>query len=158
MRIRTKTAMGILMLTGSLLAGRKMIDPNIFPKAEEGVERYVIVLPQKQHETRSKIELVVGMKQRVDCNQHWLRGKIEKRDLEGWGYSYYVAKDLSPGISTRRACQEAPSEKFVTMAPNLESFLRYNSKVPIVVYVPKGYELRYRLWSTDGMLYEASKR
>ena len=158
MRIGTKTVIGIFLLTGSLLAGHKMIDPNIFPKAEEGVERYVIVLPQKQDETRSKIELVVGSKQQVDCNQHWLRGKIEKKNLKGWGYSYYVVKELGPGISTRRACQEAPSEKFVTMAPSPEGFLRYNSKVPIVVYVPKGYELRYRLWSTDGTLHEAAKR
>ena len=25
--------------------------------------------------------------------------------------------------------------------------IRYNSRIPIVVYVPKGAEVRYRIWS-----------
>jgi len=27
--------------------------------------------------------------------------------------------------------------------------LRYNSKLPVVVYVPKGVEVRYRVWSAS---------
>jgi ecotin len=27
--------------------------------------------------------------------------------------------------------------------------LRYNSKLPIVIYTPKGVEVRYRLWSAS---------
>lgn len=29
---------------------------------------------------------------------------------------------------------------------------RYNSKLPIVVYVPKGYVLEYRIWKADEKL------
>ena len=28
--------------------------------------------------------------------------------------------------------------------------LRYNSRLPLVVYVPDGVEVRYRLWRADG--------
>jgi ecotin len=28
-------------------------------------------------------------------------------------------------------------------------FIRYNSRLPIVVYVPEGVEVRYRIWSAS---------
>jgi ecotin len=48
---------------------------------------------------------------------------------------------------TLRAIDESQPkvDRFVTVRgePNL---LRYNSRLPIVVYVPNGVEVRYRLW------------
>jgi ecotin len=38
--------------------------------------------------------------------------------------------------------------RFITLGG--EPFLvRYNSRLPIVVYVPKGVEVRYRLWKAE---------
>ena len=37
-------------------------------------------------------------------------------------------------------------KKFVT-APSL--LVPYNSRLPIVVYVPEGYEVRYRIWNAS---------
>ncbi len=38
--------------------------------------------------------------------------------------------------------------RFITLGG--EPFLlRYNSKLPIVVYVPEGVEVRYRIWTAD---------
>jgi ecotin len=38
--------------------------------------------------------------------------------------------------------------RFITLGG--EPFLiRYNSRLPIVVYVPKDVEVRYRIWSAD---------
>jgi ecotin len=34
--------------------------------------------------------------------------------------------------------------QFVTTAPLL---IPYNSRLPIVVYIPEGYEVRYRIWT-----------
>lgn len=39
-----------------------------------------------------------------------------------------------------------PVEAFVSYAPF--GPFRYNSRLPVVVYVPQGYEVRYRLWKT----------
>jgi ecotin len=40
------------------------------------------------------------------------------------------------------------SEKFVAVQG--DGYLqRYNSKLPVVVYVPKGFEVRYRTWSAQ---------
>jgi ecotin len=40
---------------------------------------------------------------------------------------------------------------------NLEDpFLRYNSKLPIVIYVPDGFSVRYRTWSADGAAQDAA--
>ena len=35
--------------------------------------------------------------------------------------------------------------------------LRYNSKLPLVVYVPEGVEVKYRLWSTEPELVVADE-
>jgi ecotin len=43
------------------------------------------------------------------------------------------------------------------VAVNLEDpMLRYNSKLPIVVYAPDGFSVRYRTWSVDADAIEAS--
>ena len=39
-------------------------------------------------------------------------------------------------------------EKFVTLGG--EPYLvRYNSRLPLVIYVPEGVEVRYRIWRAD---------
>ena len=43
---------------------------------------------------------------------------------------------------------DAPQvERFVSLSG--ETILRYNSRLPIVVYVPVGIEVRYRLWRAE---------
>jgi ecotin len=39
-------------------------------------------------------------------------------------------------------------ERFITLGgePDL---LRYNSRLPLVVYLPEGVEVRYRIWRAD---------
>jgi ecotin len=49
---------------------------------------------------------------------------------------------------------QAPITQFVTAAPLL---IRYNSRLPIVVYAPLGYEVKYRIWSALETLENASK-
>jgi ecotin len=42
-------------------------------------------------------------------------------------------------------------DRFVTLGG--EPFLiRYNSRLPVVVYVPEGVEVRYRIWSAGPAL------
>ncbi len=41
-------------------------------------------------------------------------------------------------------------DRFISLGG--EAMLRYNSRLPIVVYVPDGVEVRYRLWRAEPVL------
>ena len=128
-----------------------------FPLAEDGIDRFVIVLPHKEHgeEDAYRVEIIVGKEMLTDgVNLVRLGNTIEQRTLDGWGYSYYVVSGGSNTISTMMAPPEgAPLVKtFVNVTP---LHLRYNSRLPIVVYVPTGYEVRYRIWHADETIEKA---
>ena len=43
------------------------------------------------------------------------------------------------------------------MTANLDdALLRYNSKLPLVVYLPAGYEARYRIWAASEEMLKAT--
>ena len=114
-----------------------------FPAATDSLVRYVIKLEEKADEFAYKVELIPGKVMLVDCNRHGLNGKIEEKDLEGWGYNYYVFSSNGQVFSTQMMCFDPKEEKFVS---SQSLIVRYNSKLPIVIYAPKGYEIRYRIW------------
>jgi ecotin len=49
-------------------------------------------------------------------------------------------------MSTMMAAPEG-SEKVERFVPGSPLLIRYNSRLPIVVYAPEGYEIRYRIWA-----------
>ena len=122
-----------------------------FPKASDGMERFVIELPHKERdeEVGFKVELVVGKEMMTDgVNRVSLGATIEPKPLEGWGFTYYECAEVTPGPSTLIAVPPGTPKvkRFVTGRP-LQ--IRYNSRIPVVVYVPKGHEVRYRIWRAD---------
>ena len=53
------------------------------------------------------------------------------------------------------ACPEE-EKRSAFVAVNLDDpFVSYNSKLPIVVYVPEGFVVRYRVWSADNVMRDA---
>ena len=36
--------------------------------------------------------------------------------------------------------------------------LRYNSRLPVVVYVPQGFDVRYRIWTAGAQIGQARSR
>ena len=129
-----------------------------FPKAAEGMSRFVIVLPDKTRaqEGAFKVELIVGKMMDTDgVNRMFLSGKLEPKPLKGWGFTYYQAK-LGPAASTLIGVPPGtpPVHKFVAGPSQL---IRYNSRIPVVVYVPKGAEVRYRIWSATPDTKKAAK-
>lgn len=122
-----------------------------FPPAEEGMTRHVLQLPQAEDESALKVELVVGKVVQTDeKNRYFFGGKIEKQTIDGWGFTKYVVSKLGPMAGTMIAVDpDAPKvDRFITLGG--EPFLiRYNSRLPVVVYVPKGVEVRYRIWRAD---------
>jgi ecotin len=117
------------------------------------------VLPHKERgeEDLFKVELIVGKEMLTDgVNLIRLGNTIEARPLAGWGYTYYeVAGSSTNTISTMMAPPEgAPKIKQFITAPSLQ--VRYNSRLPIVIYVPNGYQVRYRIWQASGKIMEAT--
>ncbi len=117
-----------------------------FPAAEKGMVRHVIQVKKQKDESLFKVEIVPGKDMLVDCNHHTLMGQLEKKDLQGWGYDYYVFTSNGQTRSTLMACNKPKENKFV-QAQTL--IVRYNSKLPIVVYAPEGYSIQYKLWKAD---------
>jgi ecotin len=126
-----------------------------FPAAEAGMVRHAILLPPKKNEADFKVELIVGKKTTVDsANAAFYSGKIEEVNIQGWGYTRYVVKNLG-NIGQTLIGGGMPEERFVSLRPIL---VRYNSRLPIAVYVPNGAEVRYRLWSAPPDWSPAPKR
>jgi len=119
-----------------------------FPQAEEGMVRYVLQLPKQHDESVLKVELIVGKTVQVDeVNTYFFGGHIEKETIKGWGYQRYTINKIGPMGGTLMAVDpNAPKvDRFITLGGE-PYFIRYNSRLPIVVYVPKGVEVRYRIW------------
>ena len=117
-----------------------------YPAAENGYTRYAIHLPKLAAENEAKLEIQVGKTMEVDCNHHSFSAQLLEHTLQGWGYSYYRVEDIKGPVSTLMACPEqSKTRKFVTAGGD-DFILRYNSKLPVLIYVPQGFELRYRIW------------
>ncbi len=120
----------------------------------------MIVLPHKDRgeEVDFKVELIPGKVMLTDgVNQLRHGSSIEPQPLTGWGYTYYEVTGKDVAMSTLMAVPDGleKTEAFVAGTPHL---IRYNSRLPIVVYAPAGYEVRYRIWSAGDMAEKAEKR
>jgi ecotin len=148
-----------LAVLGASALGAEHPELTAFPPAREGMERFVIVLPHKERgeDDAFRVEIILGKEMLTDgVNVVRLANTIESRPLPGWGYTYYEATGSSETLSTRMAPPPgAPMVKTFVTAPPLH--VRYNSRLPIVVYVPKGYEVRYRIWQAPETTEKAEK-
>ena len=164
MKISFKT---ILLVSLILSAGRvtmaepkieaiilEKIPPSPYPKAENGHKRQVIFLPKLNNEDNAKVELMIGKTVLADCNRHVLIGKVETKTLEGWGYNYLVVSSDSQVISTRMACPEQAKKQTFVRINNIP-LQRYNSKLPIVLYLPEDMQVKYRIWTAQETVSDA---
>jgi ecotin len=130
-----------------------------FPEAKDGMERFVIVLPEKERgeDDGFKVELIPGKTMLTDgVNQMRLGVSIEPHPLKGWGYTYYEVSGRDVAMSTMMAVPEGGKqvEKFV---PGTSLFIRYNSRLPVVLYAPEGYEIRYCIWKASELKEQADR-
>ena len=120
-----------------------------FPQAKKGYERFVIVPDLKSSEDSKsvKIEIIPGKIIMADCNRYALMGKLNEAVVEGWGYAYYEYISDGQMISTKMACPDYPlEERFIAGESRM---LDYPKDIPIVVFVPQGFTVRYCIWNAD---------
>ena len=116
-----------------------------FPPAPAGQVRRVIFLPAERDENALRVGVIVGRTMMVDCNRQVLSSRLEERTVEGWGYTYFVVTNVGPPASTMMACPtNARTRQFVRNSD--EPLLRYNSRLPLVIFAPRDVEVRYRVW------------
>lgn len=128
-------------------------DPNLkaFPPADKGMVRHLIQLPESKDEDGMKVELIIGKTVKVDpVNRHFFAGKIEEVNIDGWGFTRYVVSKLGPLAGTKMLVDppQPDVEKFVPLGGE-PMIIRYNSKLPIAIYVPEGCEVKYKIWRAD---------
>lgn len=122
-----------------------------YPPAPAGKVRHVILLPEAEGEEENlKLEIVAGRTIETDgVNRYRLGGEFREKDIPGWGFSFFEVDALSGPLSTRIAPPPGtPSEKRFVAGPKL--LVRYNSRLPLVVYAPEGVEIRSRVWRAEG--------
>lgn len=148
----TITIMFILLSVPSANAGDNM---QAFPPPAKGQLRFVLQLPAHADETNYQVELIVGKTVEIDTtNQYFFGGRLMKETIAGWGFPRYVVKELGPMAGTLMAVDpNAPKvERFIHLGGE-PYLIRYNSRLPIVIYVPEGAEVRYRIWQTDSIMH-----
>lgn len=118
-------------------------DLSMYPEAKPDYVRKVIVLDKQKNEDNYMINFQVGKVVEVDCNTHWMSGEFIQNDVKGWAYPY-IEFNAGGIASTKKGCLDATTTKEFVYAssPNY----RYNSKLPVVVYIPKDYQLKYSIW------------
>jgi ecotin len=120
-----------------------------FPAAEAGMVRHVLHLPAQDDESGFKVELIVGKTVELDeHNRYFFGGSIEPENIPGWGFTRYIVRELGPMAGTLMAVDpDAPKvARFVALGGE-PYLIRYNSRLPVVIYVPEGVEVRYRVWT-----------
>ncbi len=140
-----------ILLLGVVSMGRAADNMKAFPPADEGMVRYVLQLPEQDDEDACKVELIVGKTVELDeANRYFFGGQIEAVNIEGWGFTRYVVPQLGPMAGTLIAVDpDAPKVPRFIQLRGEPYLIRYNSKLPVVVYVPEGVEVRYRIWKAD---------
>lgn len=139
------------MLVATAAAADALHDMRPYPEPADGMQRLVFRVPALPDEADRKVEILAGRTIEVDCNRARFMGSLERHVAEGWGYPYYVVPAIVGPASTLMACPEGQAKRaeFVSAGGD-DFFVRYNSKLPVVVYVPAGFEVRYRIWAPQG--------
>ena len=142
-----------LLLTAVLSVAALADDPNMkaFPPVDAEQTRFVINLPRQDDEYAFKVELSIGKTVKTDpVNHFFFGGKLETETIQGWGFDRYILRKLGPMAGTLMGVEPGtPNVDHFVAIGGEPQLLRYNSRLPLVVYVPKGVEVRYRIWRAD---------
>jgi ecotin len=80
-----------------------------------------------------------------DCNLHRLDGSFENRENSRNHFDFNA--NGSVGKHNRRCSDGNYNKRLYVQSQS--KMIRYNSKLPIVIYTPKGYSIKYSFWSKE---------
>jgi len=149
----------VTLVLAAIFPAQAADNMKAFPPAEEGMVRHVLQLPLQNDESAYKVELIVGKTVQIDeQNKYFFSGSIERSTIKGWGFSMYMVSKLGPLAGTLMAVDpNAPKvDRFITLGGE-PYLIRYNSRLPLVVYAPEGVKVRYRLWSAGNEIKTINK-
>lgn len=151
----------VTALSGLYTLSASANDPlKPYPSTLPGLQRHVIQLPALPNEDDQQVELIIGKEEQVDCNATSLLGTLSTETVKGWGYDYYQVA-IKPGrVSTKMACLPQTTKRAFVSLPlkPAQRFIRYNSKLPIVVYAPQEIEVNYRVWQANTKVKSAEQK
>ena len=129
---------------------------NPFPVAPGGETRHVIRLPAAGNEDALRVELVIGRQALADCNRQWYGGKLERDASSGWDHPVYRMTSVAGPATTMMACPDTETRDTFVSVRFENPFVPYDSRLPLVVYVPQGFVVRYRIWQGQQKLRDAA--
>lgn len=146
--IKSLITLSVILLGSFAMAQHPQENMKAYPPAAEGMKRLVVYLETKEEEDDYRVELMVGKTVEVDAaNRFFFSGTLEEETIEGWGFPKYVVKQIGPMAGTRIGVDpDAPKAKRFVKLGGEPKLLRYNSKLPLVVYVPKDAEVKLKVW------------
>ncbi|MCE2799870.1 MAG: ecotin family protein [Planctomycetaceae bacterium] len=146
--IKSLITLSVILLGSFAMAQHPQENMKAYPPAAEGMKRLVVYLETKEEEDDYRVELMVGKTVEVDAaNRFFFSGTLEEETIEGWGFPKYVVKQIGPMAGTRIGVDpDAPKVKRFVKLGGEPKLLRYNSKLPLVVYVPKDAEVKLKVW------------
>ena len=134
-----------------------------FPKPGNNQQRVVILLAKLDNEPDFLVELIPGVIVEADANDpnhFFVKAKLARKIVKGWQFNYYELQSNIDKISATLIGFEHAGRKKEVFAYAMDKgeegllskgvYVRYNSQVPIVIYVPMGFEVRYRILKTYG--------
>ncbi|CZE47032.1 ecotin family protein [Campylobacter geochelonis] len=121
-------------------------DTSVFPKPKDGESLQTLTLKPLKNEQNYKVEVEFGKIVEVDCNHHFfIGGKLEQKNLDGYGYVYYKFSAKADMAGTLMACGDTKKEaKFIKFEPKISTY--YNSALPLIIYTPKDVKIRYKVY------------
>ncbi|MGR5347331.1 ecotin family protein [Vibrio mediterranei] len=146
MKKRLLTA-ALITCTATMAHAEKAPD-HVYPDTiENGLVKHSFVLTPMDNEHDHLIEIRPSVKVKVDsCNKVSLGAETKIDILEGWGFSYYVVNTNGNLRSSLMGCADERRVEKQVYASRGELY-DYNSKLPLVVYAPKGVTIEYRVWA-----------
>ena len=133
-----------------------------YPDPAPGLKRWVIqpsgLLPKSAdplisaHPLDWRIQLIVGQTVTLDCNTKRLSGTgMTMRMLpKASGKALFEVKGPVAVISTKMACPDDQPTRTSFLSLGKQPYLvPYNASWPIVVDLPVGTELRWRVWKAE---------
>ena len=157
---------GAALSLTALAAQRGLAIPRLnltgYPEPAPGLQRWVIqpsgLLPKSAdplisaHPLDWRIQLIVGQVVTLDCNTKRLSGSgMTMRMLpKASGKALFEVKGPVAVISTKMVCPDDQPTRTSFLSLGKQPYLvPYNASWPIVVDLPVGTELRWRVWKAE---------